>query len=101
MAASRTLGIGAAASRAAAAAEGGDAAARAGLADPDAPGGDRADAVASDCGNALPDLQRRRAGGDDLEVLVAAVVVTVMLSFSRSEPAPAPASPQSQRPTPR
>src|SRR5580692_13069437 len=65
-----TLGIGARPPEAAAAAEAGDAAGRAGLADPDAPGGDRADAVRRpDRGDAQADLQRRRARGDRLEVL--------------------------------
>src|SRR5277367_5351992 len=67
---SLTLGIGGRPPNPAAAAEAGDAAARAGLADPDAPGGDRADAVRRpDRGDALADLQRRRARGDRLEVL--------------------------------
>src|SRR5215469_15997495 len=55
---------------AATATEAGDAAVRAGLADPDGPGGDRTDAVGrSDRGDALADLERRRVGTNHLQVL--------------------------------
>src|SRR5580658_8033863 len=64
------LGIGSRPPGAAAAGELADAAVRAGLGDPDAAGGDSADAVRRpDRGNALADLQRRRARGNRLEVL--------------------------------
>src|SRR5580700_1946102 len=64
------LGIGRRLPETAPAAEPADAAARAGLADPDASRSDSADAVRrSDSGDALADLQRRRSRGDRLDVL--------------------------------